>query len=125
MEVLIENIIIYSLVAACMLVIVFVYLRKQKKESLLVEEKIAFAREEGLYEPLSLHPVIDVNSCIKSGACIKPFSRYHKSAMGYPTLRAVCIATRRSVHANRAEGVGCSHTQSRNLRRNQPWTPLS
>ncbi|MGE5428795.1 MAG: NAD(P)-binding domain-containing protein [Methylococcaceae bacterium] len=71
MEVLIENIIIYSLVAVFMLIIVFVYLRKQKKESLIVEEKIAFAREEGIYEPMSLHPVIDVNSCIKSGACVK------------------------------------------------------
>jgi len=71
MEVLIENIIIYSLVAVFILLIVFVYIRKQKRESQLVEEKIAIAREEGFYEPLSLHPVIDVNSCIKSGACIK------------------------------------------------------
>jgi thioredoxin reductase len=71
MEVLIEKIIVYSLVAVFMLVIVLIYLRKQKKESLLVEEKIAVAREEGIYEPLSLHPVIDVNSCIKSGACVK------------------------------------------------------
>jgi thioredoxin reductase/Pyruvate/2-oxoacid:ferredoxin oxidoreductase delta subunit len=70
MEVLIEKLIIYSLVAIFLIVIVLIYLRKQKRESLIVEEKIAIAKEEGLHEPMSLHPVIDVNSCIKSGACI-------------------------------------------------------
>jgi thioredoxin reductase/Pyruvate/2-oxoacid:ferredoxin oxidoreductase delta subunit len=45
-------------------------MRKQKKESKIVDQKIAIAKEEGLHEPVSLHPVINVNSCIKSGACI-------------------------------------------------------
>lgn len=70
MEVLIEQILIYSLVAIFLITIVLIYLRKQKRESLIVEGKIAIAKEEGLHEPVSLHPVIDVNSCIKSGACI-------------------------------------------------------
>lgn len=70
MEVLIEKLIIYSLVAVFLIAIVIIYIRKQRRESLIVEEKIAIAKEEGLHEPMSLHPVIDVNSCIKSGACI-------------------------------------------------------
>ena len=41
-----------------------------KKESDEVGEKIEKAKAEGLFEPVSLHPVVDVNSCIKSGACI-------------------------------------------------------
>ena len=69
MEVLLENIIIYFVVfLLCMLTVIY-YLRKQKKSSKLVDEKIKIAKEEGLYEPVSLHPYIDSN-CIKTGACI-------------------------------------------------------
>jgi thioredoxin reductase len=70
MEVLIEQILIYGAVALLCLVVVVIYLRKQKRESKSVEEKIEKAKKEGLYEPVSLHPVVDVNSCIKTGACI-------------------------------------------------------
>ena len=47
-----------------------IYLRKKSRESKIVEEKIRKAKEDGLYEPVSLHPVVDVNSCIQTGACI-------------------------------------------------------
>jgi thioredoxin reductase (NADPH) len=70
MESLIENILVYGLAALLCLVVVFIYLRKQKRESKAVEDKIEKAKQEGMYEPVSLHPVIDVNTCIKSGACI-------------------------------------------------------
>jgi len=70
MEVLLEKIVIYGLVILFCLVIVLIYLRKQKRESRSVEEKIVKAKKEGLFEPVSLHPVVDVNSCIKTGACI-------------------------------------------------------
>jgi thioredoxin reductase/NAD-dependent dihydropyrimidine dehydrogenase PreA subunit len=50
--------------------VVFIYLRKQKRESKKVEEKIVIAKRDGMYEPVSLHPVIDENSCIRTGACI-------------------------------------------------------
>lgn len=33
--------------------------------------KIQKAKEEGVHEPVSLHPVIDLNTCIKSGACLE------------------------------------------------------
>lgn len=70
METLIENILIYGLAAILCLVVVVIYLRKQKRDSKSVEAKIELAKQEGLFEPVSLHPVVDVNSCIGSGACI-------------------------------------------------------
>ena len=70
MEVLIENIIIYSFIAILFVSIVYFYVRKEKRNSKVVEEKIKIAKEEGLHEPVSLHPVVDVNSCIQTGACI-------------------------------------------------------
>lgn len=64
------SVIIYSGVAIFCIVILYNYIWKQIKQSRITELKIEKAKEEGLHEPVSLHPVIDVNSCIKSGACI-------------------------------------------------------
>ncbi|HQO50657.1 MAG TPA: NAD(P)-binding domain-containing protein [Bacteroidales bacterium] len=69
-ELLIEKIVIYSVVLLFCLIVVYIYLRKQRRESSIVEQKITQAKADGLYEPVSLHPVVDVNSCIKTGACI-------------------------------------------------------
>lgn len=65
-----EQIVIYAFVLLFCAVIVFVYLRKLKKASREVEAKIEKAKQEGLHEPVSLHPVIDLDTCIKSGACV-------------------------------------------------------
>jgi thioredoxin reductase/ferredoxin len=70
METVIENIAIYSVVILFCLLVIFLYLRKQKRDSNKVEEKIAKAKLEGIHEPVSLHPVVDVNKCIQTGACI-------------------------------------------------------
>lgn len=70
MEVLTENIITYLFIAILFVSITYFYVRKQKRNSKIVEEKIKIAKEEGLHEPVSLHPVVDVNSCIQTGACI-------------------------------------------------------
>ncbi len=70
MESLIENILIYSLAGLLCIVVVVIYLRKKTRESRIVDEKIKKAKEDGLHEPISLHPVVDVNSCIQTGACI-------------------------------------------------------
>jgi thioredoxin reductase (NADPH) len=70
MEQLLENIIIYGSAAILCGVVVFIYLRKKSRESRLVESKIKKAQDEGLHEPVSLHPVVDVNTCIQTGACI-------------------------------------------------------
>ncbi len=67
---LLEQIIIYSIIFLFCGVIVFIYLKKLKKASQKVEAKIEIAKQEGLHEPVSLHPVIDLSTCIKSGACV-------------------------------------------------------
>ena len=50
--------------------ILFYYLQKKKKGAISTYEKIEKAKELGLYEPVSLHPVVDTDTCIGSGACI-------------------------------------------------------
>jgi len=70
MEVLLEKIITYSLVAIICAAVVWFYLFRRRKESGIVEAKIKKAQEEGLHEPVSLHPFIDVNTCIGTGACV-------------------------------------------------------
>jgi thioredoxin reductase (NADPH) len=70
MEILIENILIYSLVAILCVAVVIIYLRKKSKASKIVEAKVKKAKEEGLHEPVSLHPVVDATRCIQTGACI-------------------------------------------------------
>jgi thioredoxin reductase len=69
-EVLIEQIVVYSTAFILCATTVFFYLRKKKVASVVVEQKVALAKEEGLFEPVSLYPHIDLNSCIGSGACI-------------------------------------------------------
>jgi len=70
MDTFIEQLAIYSIAIFLCLIVVFIYLRKQKRESKEVEEKIDKAKVEGLFEPVSLHPVVDEGICIKTGACI-------------------------------------------------------
>lgn len=70
MEVLVEEIIVYSLIGIIFISIVWFYVRRMKRQSQIVEDKIKLAKEEGLHEPVSLHPVVNPNSCIQSGACI-------------------------------------------------------
>lgn len=71
MESISEKLIIYGIVGLFFMVVLLLYVRKLKRESNIVDEKIRIAKEEGLHEPVSLHPVVDVNSCIQSGACIR------------------------------------------------------
>jgi thioredoxin reductase/NAD-dependent dihydropyrimidine dehydrogenase PreA subunit len=65
-----EKFIIYSSALLFCFVVIFFYIRKQTKLSRKFEAKIQKAKEEGLFEPVSLHPVIDTNTCIKTGACL-------------------------------------------------------
>jgi thioredoxin reductase/NAD-dependent dihydropyrimidine dehydrogenase PreA subunit len=70
MEMLLEKIFIYSLVAILCVAVIWYYLFRKRKESGIVEAKIKKAKEEGLHEPVSLHPFVDVNTCIGTGACV-------------------------------------------------------
>ena len=69
-EVLLEQIIVYGVVLFLCAFTVFFYLRRKSKKSLETVKKVAVAKEEGLFEPISLHPHIDLIACIGSGACI-------------------------------------------------------
>ncbi len=68
---LLEEIIIYGVVFLFCLLVIYFYLGKQKKASRIVEAKIERAMQDGTFEPVSLHPEINLDTCIKSGACIE------------------------------------------------------
>lgn len=102
MEPLSENILIYSLTAILCIVVVAIYLMKKRRESGIVDEKIKKAKEEGLHEPVSLHPVVDLNTCIGTGACIAACPE--KDILGIKDGKATII------NASRCIGHGaCFH----------------
>jgi len=102
MDIFLEKLIIYSSVAIFIVAIILIYIFKMKRESGIVEAKIAIAREEGLHEPVTLHPVIDVNSCIRSGACVSACPE--KDIIGIKDGKATII------NASRCIGHGaCFH----------------
>lgn len=68
---LLEEIIIYGVVLLFCLLVIYFYLGKEKKASRVVEAKIERAKQDGTFEPVSLHPVIDLATCISSGACVE------------------------------------------------------
>ena len=70
MEVALEQILVYGTVFILCIITVYFYLRKQRKNSSKILEKVAIAKEEGSFEPISLHPYIDLNTCIGSAACV-------------------------------------------------------
>lgn len=97
-----EEFIIYSIVGLLCFGIVYIYLRKLKKESDVVGEKIEKAKEEGIHEPVSLYPYIDEDNCIKSGACITACPE--KDIIGIRNGRATLV------NASRCIGHGaCFH----------------
>lgn len=70
MGLMFEEILVYGVVFVLCAIIIYFYLRKKKVSSLEVEKKVVVAKEEGLFEPNSLHPFIDLNTCIGSAACV-------------------------------------------------------
>ena len=102
MEVFLEKLIIYSIVAGLILLTIFIYVRQLRRNSKKVEAKIKIAKEEGLHEPVSLHPEIDVDTCIQSGACIEACPE--KEIIGIRNGKATLI------NASRCIGHGaCFH----------------
>ncbi|MFA6597819.1 MAG: NAD(P)-binding domain-containing protein [Ignavibacteriaceae bacterium] len=95
MEVLIENIVIYGITFGIVFLVMFIYLKKTKKRSQKTEEKIIRAKEFGFHEPVSLHPVIDAESCIGSGACIEACPE--KDILGWVNGKSKTINTSRCV----------------------------
>ena len=84
-----EQVIIYAVAFLFCGIILFIYLRKMKRESRIVEKKVVKAKQDGLFEPVSLYPDINVNKCIKSGACITACPE--KDILGIMNGRATLI----------------------------------
>lgn len=102
MEVTLENLISYGFVFLMITVIMFFYLRKNKKQTKVAQKKIEKAKELGFHEPVSLHPVISLSTCIGSSACITACPE--KDIIGIVHGKAVTI------NASRCVGHGaCFH----------------
>lgn len=102
MESLIENIAGYLFAILVIIIIYYWYFKKHKKRTILTEQKIIKAKEEGLYEPVSLHPVVDQDICIGSGACLEACPE--KDILGMINGKA------QTVNASRCVGHGaCFH----------------
>jgi thioredoxin reductase (NADPH) len=86
---LIEQVIIYSIAFLLCAGIVAIYLRKMQLMSQKTQAKIEKAKEEGLFEPVSLHPVINPDMCINSGACMAACPE--KDILGIQNGRATLI----------------------------------
>ena len=69
-EVLLEEILVYGAVFIICVLVIFFYMRKKKVKSEIIEKKVKVAKEEGMFEPVSLYPHIDLNVCIGSAACV-------------------------------------------------------
>ncbi|MFB6319837.1 NAD(P)-binding domain-containing protein [Saccharicrinis sp. FJH54] len=100
--ILLEKVIIYGSVALIVLIILGIYFIKLRRETKKTEKKISYAKEHGLFEPVSLHPVININSCIRSGACVRACPE--KDVLGISSGRGTVI------NASRCIGHGaCFH----------------
>jgi thioredoxin reductase/NAD-dependent dihydropyrimidine dehydrogenase PreA subunit len=120
MEVLIEKFLLYGVAILLVLTVLYVYIRKMKKESRQVDEKIKKAKESGLHEPVSLHPVVNPYRCIKSGACIE--ACHEKDILGIRNGRAtiinasLCIGHGACFHACPVEAITlCIGTEKRGV----------
>lgn len=65
-----EEVLIYGIGFLLCGIVIALYMFVQSKKSKAVIYKIERAKEDGIYEPVSLFPYIDPNICIGSGACV-------------------------------------------------------
>ena len=91
----IENILGYLIAVGLVLIILLIYLFVTKKRTKATDQKIERAKESGFHEPVSLHPVIDVETCIGSGACVEACPEH--DILGWASGRSKVINTSRCV----------------------------
>ena len=91
MGLFLQQIVVYGIVFIVCITIIYFYLRSLKITSIETEKKVAIAKEEGLFEPVSLHPYIDLNTCIGSAACIADCPE--KDILGVVNGKATVINT--------------------------------
>lgn len=100
--ILLEQVLVYGSVILLCIISVHIYITKQKRNSKEILKKVAIAKEEGLFEPISLHPYIDLNTCIGSAACVADCPE--KDILGIVDGKATVINT-----SNCIGHGGCFH----------------
>ncbi|MGK0407293.1 MAG: ferredoxin, partial [Roseivirga sp.] len=65
-----EELIIYGFTFLLCVGVVGYYIYRGSKRSKEVLKKVEQAKEDGRFEPVSLHPYINLDTCIGSGACV-------------------------------------------------------
>lgn len=80
---------IYLFFAVLLVGTVVIYLKIQAGKSKTTVAKVERAKEFGFWEPVSLHPVVNPDICIGSGACIEACPE--KDILGLRNGRAVTI----------------------------------
>ena len=70
MEVFLENTLTIIILIIFVSAVLYAYYKKNTTETKINELKINKAKEFGFHEPVSLHPVINEDICIGSGACV-------------------------------------------------------
>ncbi len=96
------NLAFYSSTAIIAAIVVVIYIRRREKQSRITDEKISKAVQEGLHEPVSLHPYVDLNRCLGTGACVEACPE--KDILGMRKGKAAVI------NASRCIGHGaCFH----------------
>lgn len=97
-----ENIIGIIITVGIVGLILIIYLFTTSRRTKRTHQKIDKAKEFGLHEPVSLHPVIDTETCIGSGACIEACPE--KDILGWASGKSKVI------NASRCVGHGaCFH----------------
>jgi thioredoxin reductase/ferredoxin len=120
MEMLFEKIIIYGSVILLCLLVVFIYIIRLRRISRKTEKKISEAKAAGTHEPVSMHPVVDHNSCIATGACISACPE--KDILGLlsgkatPINASQCIGHGACFHACPTQAISlCIGTEQRGV----------
>ena len=120
MEALIENFLGYFLGVMLMIFILYYYLKSNAKKSKDVSKKIDKAKELGFYEPNSLHPVIDTDICIGSGACVAACPEHDilglVNGKGTPINASRCVGHGACFHACPVQAISlCIGTEKRGV----------
>lgn len=120
MEQLLENILAYVLVFLLLGGIFYFYFTKKKIRSIQTVSKTAKAKEYGLHEPVSLHPVVDLDICIGSGACIKACPEHDILGINNGQAQTInasrCVGHGACFHACPVEAISlCIGTEKRGV----------
>ncbi len=94
-EALVEQTVTYGAAAFMTLAVLLIYIAAKRRTSIKNLSKLQSAKKLGLHEPVSLHPVVNQDTCIGSGACISACPE--KDILGIVDGKARVINTARCV----------------------------